>query len=58
MRAYCPSCGGLLDETIEYTGDAGWCDKCRAAFAGGPRPVPGWVLGVVIAISQASILAT
>lgn len=56
MRCYCPSCGQVLDDTIEVTGDVGWCDKCRAAFVGGPRPLPGWLLGVVLALGQATAL--
>ena len=54
MQIYCPNCGKVLDDTLDYPIDNGWCDKCKTVFDGPPRPIQGWVLGVVLFLGQAT----
>ena len=58
MSIFCPNCNHVLDESLEFTGDGGWCEYCRKAFDGSPRALPGWVLGAILVVGQAIALVS
>jgi hypothetical protein len=50
---FCSRCAAVLD--AERTDRASWCTHCKAVCDAPWLVLPGWVLGVMVVLSQATV---